>query len=61
MTEQQTLLVAQVLTLASALEAADKANPNVKAIGVNYERRAVELIHRRAADVLQLLSAARQS
>lgn len=59
MTEQETLLVAQVLTLARALEAEDKARPNVKAIGVNYERQAVELIHRKAPDVLRWLAETR--
>lgn len=52
----QTLLVAQVLTLAAELERADKARPNVTSFGSNYERMAVQLIQRKRADVLQLLA-----
>ena len=50
----ETLLVAQVLTLAASLKAEDKAKGISGAI--NYEREAVNLINRRSATVLELLA-----
>jgi hypothetical protein len=60
MTEQQTLLVAQVLTLASALELLNRVQN--KNISTDYEREAAKLIARRGPAVLEhLAQAARTS
>lgn len=54
MTEQQELLVAQVLTLAAALELKDKVAE--RSVSTNYKRQAVNLIARESREVLQLLA-----
>ncbi len=54
MTEQQELLVAQVLTLAAALELKDKITERV--VSTNYKRQAVNLIARESREVLELLA-----
>lgn len=59
MTEQQTLLVAQVLTLASALELLNRVQN--KNISTDYEREAAKLIARRGPEVLQRIAEASQS
>jgi hypothetical protein len=52
----ETLLVAQVLTLAAELERVDKLRTNATSFGANYDQLAVGLIQRKRADVLQLLA-----
>ena len=54
MTEQQELLVAQVLTLAAALELKDKITERV--VSTNYKRQAVNFIARESREVLELLA-----
>lgn len=54
MTEQQELLVAQVLTLAATLEMKDKLAERV--ISTNYKRQAVNLMARDGREVLELLA-----
>lgn len=51
---QQTLLVAQVLTLAKTLEL--QATVQDKKVITDWEREAAKLINRRSAAVLQLLT-----
>ena len=53
----QTLLVAQVLTLAKTQELLEieKAKNGSHRLNVNYEQEAVKLINRRSAEVLQWL------
>lgn len=51
----ETLLVAQVLTLAKTLELMDMANDK-KIFGHNYERDAARRIAQQRADVLALLA-----
>ena len=55
----ETLLVAQVLTLAASLKALDKIEN--RKISTDYEREAAKLINRERSAVLQLLAETRLS
>lgn len=52
----ETLLVAQVLTLAKMIEIKAAEDKSKTSFGVNYEREAIKLIRARSPDVLRLLS-----
>ncbi len=52
----ETLLVAQVLTLAKMIEIKAAEDQSRRSAGVNYEREAVKLIRARSPDVLRLLA-----
>lgn len=53
----QTLLVAQVLTLAKTLETMDKVKE--RSVAMNYKREAVRLLKQESAEVLALLAETR--